>query len=538
MSHETELEDLEEDGFDSTPRDRLFLLASVFILGACGLIYELIAGAAASYLMGDTVTQYSLVIGTFLAAMGVGAQLTRWVRRNLLSAFLKVQLTIAVLGGFSALIMFIAFPVVDTLTPVVLGLAGVVGTLIGMEIPLIIRLLRHGTILRINLADVLSFDYIGALIASAAFPFVVLPLLGLVRAGMACGLVNAMVAALGTLMFRRHLPNFGQLCVWNGVTFAMLIAGLFMADSTTTWLEDRLYQDEIIHAETTPYQRIVITRWREDVRLHLSGHLQFSTADEYRYHEPLVYPAVSSALAAVPDDGEDLRVLVLGGGDGLALQDVFRFPRIGHVDLVDLDQRVVELFRDNPTLAALNGNSLSDPRVESHYADAMAYLRKAEGDPYHVIIMDLPDPGTVSTNKLYAKTFFGLAFRQLHPNGVLVTQASSPFYATKAFWCIYHTMHSAVEDLSAVHAGLDRRLVPYHVHIPSFGDWGFILAVPATPVQPNVDHLPEGQFLTREVFRQAQVFSPDMSEVETKINTLEHPVLMEYYLEGWKKWNE
>lgn len=513
--------------------ERLVLLTSVFILGACGLVYELVAGATASYLMGDSVTQYSLVIGVFLSAMGVGSQLTRWVRGDLLGAFVVIQLTVALIGGFSSFILFAAFPIVESLTPVVLLVSFIIGAFIGMELPLLIRLLREGAALRVNLAHAMSFDYIGALLASIAFPFVLLPQLGLVRAAIASGLLNLLIAALCTLLFRDRLPRFRPLLAANFAVGAALVVGFIVAERTTSLLEDSLYQDEIILAKTTPYQRIVVTRWRGDLRLHLNGHLQFSTADEYRYHESLVLPALSHTRAG--DGG--LRVLVLGGGDGLAIRELFKHGDIAAVDLVDLDEEVVRLFRDVPDLAALNGGCLSDERVTPHYADAMAYLRTYDGAPYDLILMDLPDPGTVGTNKLYTKSFFGMALQALKPGGILATQASSPFYATKAFWCIVHTMESAAAALAETGA-VPRRTVPYHVNIPSFGDWGFILLAPEYARPDPAMTFEECRFYTPEVFRRARVFAPDIAEVETEINTLSHPRLMEYYLKGWRRWNE
>jgi len=521
-----------EDEFRPSDSERIFLLVSVFVLGACGLLYELVTGAAASYLMGDSVTQYSLVIGVFLAAMGVGSQLTRWLKRNLIDAFIRIQLGIAMVGGFSGYILFAAFPILDEVTIVVLGLSGVTGVLIGLELPILIRLMRNDDGLRINLAQVLSFDYVGALAASILFPFILLPQLGLVRAALACGALNAVIALLGTALFKHHLKKFGGLVVLNLAVLAALAIGFVYAERTTTFLEDQLYQDEIIVAETTPYQRIVITRWKEDIRLHLNGHLQFSSADEYRYHESLVMPALSAVNNENPRSDE-LRVLILGGGDGLAARLILRNAPVAKIDLVDLDQRVVELFRDVEAFSKLNDDSLSDPRLVPHYLDAMAYLRNAEAEPYDLIVIDLPDPGTVSTSKLYSKSFFGLALKSLKPQGALVTQASSPFFATEAFWCAVNTLRSANDSL-----GGSRMVTPYHVNVPSFGEWGFILLSPPSSKPPQPFEDTKLRFYTPEIYEQAKTFSPDIAEVPTRINTLSHPVIMEYYLKGWNLWHE
>lgn len=513
---------------------RLLVLVSVFVVGACGLMYELIAGAVASYLLGDSVTQYSLVIGVFLAAMGLGSYLTQWVRTNLLSAFLRIQVAVGLIGGYSGLVTFAAFAYLDDITPVVLAITAAVGVLVGMEIPLVIRLLKSEGALRVNLAQVLAVDYVGALAASVAFPFLVLPLLGLTRAAVAFGMLNLAIASLGTAMFWRDLPRRKQLSAGIVAAWIALAAGLLLAGRATTWLEDRLYQDDVILAETTPYQRIVVTRWRDDVRLHLSGHLQFSSADEYRYHEALVLPALA---AADPPDG-GMRVLVLGGGDGLAVRDILRFADVERIDLVDIDRRVVELFRDNPLLSELNAGSLRDPRVHMHHQDAFVFLRELGDARFDVIVMDLPDPSGVATNKLYTETFFGLALRKLAPRGALVTQASSPFYARQAYWCVVRTIDTANSALTATAAApVDREILAYHAQVPSFGEWGFVLASPQGPLPerwPDADV----KFLTFDVFARSRVFPPDSDRVAVEVNQLDDPVLVRYHNRGWALWNQ
>lgn len=512
---------------------RLVLLLSIVVVGACGLMYELALGAVASYLMGDSVTQYSLVIGGFLAAMGLGAWLTQWIREQLLRAFLVVQLLVGVAGGFSSLVVYFAFAHVDQVTPVVLGCTVVIGTLVGMEIPLVLRLFRTAGSLRVAVAHVLSADYIGALAASVAFPFIVLPLLGLVRAALAFGMLNVLIGSFGTVMFWDELTGRRRLLLWNVVAWALLVSGMVAAGRATDWLEDRLYQDEIIFAETTPYQRIVVTRWRDDYRLHLNGHLQFSSVDEYRYHEALVLPAVSAARAARRHPG-GLHALVLGGGDGLVARRLLDAGGVEQIDLVDIDRRVVELFRDRPQLAQLSDYALRDSRVTPHFEDAMVYLRQPREAKYDLIVMDLPDPSSVATNKLYSRAFFGLALRQLTDRGVLVTQASSPFYAPRAFWCIKQTLEAALARLPSE----SRELLPYHVYVPSFGEWGFVMAAPPGSDATQLDLIEPGRFLTQQVFEQAQVFPPDMQEVPTTINRLDTPSLVRYHTQDWSRWGE
>ncbi|REJ82807.1 MAG: polyamine aminopropyltransferase [Planctomycetota bacterium] len=537
MSEPDPSADATEGGLPHGAPARLLILFSVFVIGACGLMYELIAGAVASYLLGDSVTMYSLVIGVFLAAMGFGSFLTQWIRSDLLGAFLRIQLAVGVVGGFSGLATFAAFAHTDEIMPVVLGLCGVVGALVGMEIPLVIRLMKEGAVLRVNVAQVLSVDYLGALAASTAFPFLVLPLLGLTRAALLIGMFNILIASFGIAMFWRDLPGRRALCGWTLVCGMLLIGGFAAAGRATTWLEDRLYQDEVILAETTPYQRIVITRWQDDIRLFLNGHLQFSAADEYRYHEALVVPGVTAASRATR---APLRVLLLGGGDGLAVRELLRHAEVEQIDLVDNDRRDVELFRDNPLLRELNGGSLTDPRVACHYEDAFVFLRNLRAARYDLIVMDLPDPSGVETSKLYSRTFFGLALRKLTPRGVLVTQASSPFYAREAYWCVVRTIESAVGELPPSKSAESKpfSIIPYHSQVPSFGDWGFVMAAAKRPAAEHWPPPEKTRYLTYSVFERALVFAPDSRKVETEINELDDPVLVRYHNAGWSRWNQ
>ncbi len=519
---------------DGPPRaHRALLLISMFIIGACGLLYELVAGAIASYLLGDSVTQYSLVIGVFLAAMGFGAFLTQWVRSELLAVFLKIQIAVGLVGGFSGLAMFWAFAHSDMIVLVVLGICATVGTLVGMEIPLVVRILKRDVSLRVNVAQVMTFDYLGALGASVAFPFLVLPLLGPARAALVFGMLNVLIASVGTAFFARELPRPRRLWAWNLGAWIALMIGLALCGRTTAWIEDRLYQDEIVFAETTPYQRIVITRWQNDIRLHLNGHLQFSSADEYRYHESLMRPALAAAVA---NTRAPLRVLILGGGDGLAARQAFGAAPIERIDLVDIDRRVVELFRDREMLSALNDGSLSRPELHTHFEDAMVFLQGSPPGAYDVIVMDLPDPSDVGIARLYSSTFYGLALRRLAPGGVLVTQATSPFYAREAYWCVANTIQEAISGLPDPG---EMCTVPYHAYVPSFGDWGFVMATSVPIDAATLDQLgSEPLFMTGEVFDQARAFGPDAAVIQTEVNRLDHPVIARYHRQGWARWNE
>ena len=346
------------------------LLIGTFVIAVSGLVYELIAGTLSSYLLGDSVYQFSLVIGLFMTAMGFGAYLSRYIEERLEQAFVVTQIALGLLGGLAAPLLFFAFVQLDNYEAFLLLISMAIGTLVGLEIPLITRILKRERTLDINISNILTADYIGALAAALLFPLVLVPQLGLISTGFLFGLLNVAVAGLAWWLFRPVLA--GQL-LWLTVAVAgVLIAGLLSSQWLVSLLEARLYQDEIVYTETTPYQRIVVTHQNGHLRLFLNGGLQFDSVDEHRYHEALVHPALSLA-------GRADAVLVLGGGDGMVVREILRYEDVQNITLVDLDPAMTRLFRDHPALSALNGSALEDRRVEVIHQDAFEFLKADDG---------------------------------------------------------------------------------------------------------------------------------------------------------------
>ena len=505
---------------------RVVLLGSVFLVAACGLVYELVAGAVSSYIMGDAVTQFSLVIGVFLCAMGLGSYLAKYIRGNLLKAFLEVEVAIGLVGGLSSIVMFAVSAYLDPIFPVVFySLCAGIGILIGIEIPLLIRILKESVDFTDALSHVLAIDYVGALAGAILFPLVALPWLGLSRSSVVFGIMNLVVAAAGIALVKGR-----RLWISMRVTAAalILILAFIFSGEMVGYLEDLLYQDSIIYTQTTPYQRIVLTRWRDDVRLFLNGHIQFSSVDEARYHEALVLPAM--ALVKQPE-----AVLILGGGDGMAAREVLKYGSVKRIVLVDLDPEMTRLGRERPELTVLNGGSMNDPRVSIVNMDAMKYVEGSRAF-FNVIIVDLPDPNSEAMAKLYSTAFYALCSRRLTMRGVMVTQATSPFFAPEAFWCIAATIKGAVppeNDLARLF------VYPYHVHVPSFGEWGFVLAAKHKPDPKQATVTVPTRFLTTETLRAMFIFGKDlMADEAVKLNRLDQPVLYQYYRRGWARFNE
>lgn len=505
---------------------RIVLLGSVFVIAACGLVYELVAGAVSSYVLGDAVTQFSFVIGVFLSSMGLGSYLAKFIRGDLLKAFIEIEIGIGLVGGLSSLIVFaVSAYAADIFGVFFYGLCILIGVLIGIEIPLLIRILKENVDFSEALSHVLAIDYIGALAGAILFPLVALPYLGLSRASLVFGLLNLAVAAAGlALLSGRRVWIVLRLTIAG----AILCAALLFSVRMVGFFEDLLYQDEIIFSKTTRYQRIVLTRWRDDIRLYLNGNIQFSSIDEARYHEALVIPALEAC--ARPGD-----VLILGGGDGLTAREVLKYKSVRKVVLVDIDPVMTAIGRERPELRKLNRNALDSPRVKIVNMDAMQYVENSTA-AFDAIIVDLPDPSTGALSKLYSRSFYAMCARRLRTGGVLVTQATSPFFAPEAFWCIVKTLDSAV----TASADLDGLVaMPYHVNVPSFGEWGFAMAArhPIDPKRLTVS-VPT-RFLNTQHMQAMFSFGKDTRPPDSiEINRLEYPVLDEYYKRGWKRFHD
>ncbi|MEM6971593.1 MAG: polyamine aminopropyltransferase [Pseudomonadota bacterium] len=499
-----------------------WLLAATFVVAVAGLVYELIAGAVASYLLGDSITQFSLVIGIFMSAMGLGAWASRFVT-DLEQGFVASQVMLGLIGGFSAPAMFLAYGWLDALGPVLFATVIAIGALSGLEIPLITRILQREGALRTTLSSVLTADYAGALAAAILFPAVIVPQLGLMAASLFFGLLNLGVAALSLWLFRAHVRLPLRL-VWVGAMAACL-AGFVWSDRLVSAADAALFEDEVILSEATPYQRIVITRSSGRTRLFLDGAIQFDTLDEHRYHESLVHPAMGLASRRA-------RVLVMGGGDGMAMREVLRWPDVEAAVLVDLDPRMTQLFRDRADLSALNAGSLSDPRVSIVNADAWVFLEDT-AEPFDVIVLDLPDPSNFAVSKLYSREFYARLAARLSRHGVMVTQAGSPLFARQAYWSIERTMATTENPWAP---GETLPTIPYHAYVPSFGNWGFVLthtgARRESPLAPGADLA----FWHPDLWPALTRFPADTGPVEAEVNSILTHALVDYYEDGWSRW--
>ena len=352
------------------------LFLNVFIIATCGLIYELLAGTLSSYVLGDSVTQFSLIIGIYLFAMGVGSYLSKFIEKNIAEKFVDIELAVAVIGGFSAPLLFFAFAKLSYFAVVLYGVVFGIGVLVGLEIPLLMRILKDELDFKDLISRVLAFDYIGALFASLLFPLFFVPKLGLARTSLLFGMINASVGIWGTWLLEPLIKkNINLLRVKGFIIIVLLLIAFIKADYLTSLAEDALFTDNIIYAKSSSYQRIVVTKGKTGYALFLNGNLQFNSFDEYRYHEALVHPA----FAAFGKNAK--RILVLGGGDGLALREILKYPSVESVTLVDLDPMMTQVSKSVPALGELNKHSFDNPKVSVVNADAFVWLDSTEIEP-------------------------------------------------------------------------------------------------------------------------------------------------------------
>ncbi|MFJ6945276.1 polyamine aminopropyltransferase [Streptomyces wuyuanensis] len=508
---------------------RVLLLFSVFLCAACGLVYELALTALGCYLIGNSVMQTSVVISVMVFAMGVGSLAAKPLQRRAVGAFAAVEAVLALVGGLSVLVLYLSFAWLRVYMPAMVVVSFVVGLLIGAEIPLLMTLLQRIRRQEAGsaVADMFAVDYIGALVGGLCFPLLLLPTFGQLKGALVVGAVNAVAGVVVVLwIFRRQTRRAVRTGLLIGVTAVLAVLGsvYVLADDIEVTARQQLYRDPIIHAETTPYQDIVVTRstaftGEPDTRLFLNGDLQFSSVDEYRYHEALVHPAMS---------GRHGSVLILGGGDALALREVLRYDRVRKVTLVDLDPAMTRLARGFEPLSELNGHALADPRVTAVNADAFNWLRDAR-ERFDTVVIDFPDPDTAALAKLYSVEFYHLLKKVVKPDGRVVVQAGSPFFAPKSFWSVATTVGAA-----------GYRTTEYQVDVPSFGNWGYVLAVPGTdgaaPALRLAGDAPRLRFLDDAVLRAATVFPLDRRPQKVRASTLMDPVVLEYTRHEWQNY--
>ena len=574
---------------NAKPRWATFLLAfCMFSTGASGLVNEYVLATISSYILGNSIKQFSLIIAAMMFMMGLAS----WFQKKifdtiLIEKFVFVEVLMAIIGASAPLGIYLAYAYLSEVFNIILiGYIMFIGFLIGFEIPLVIRINEdYSKQLKVNLSYVLAMDYIGSFVGAILWVYVLLKYFPLSEIGFIVSGFNFAVAVFACLYFIRHgLVKYVKtiislLCI----TSVLLAYGYTNNRIWTISAEQKMYDDEIVFNETTLYQHLVLTynRYIDDYRLYINGATQFSSVDEAIYHEQLVHPIMKLV-------GDHSNVLILGGGDGMALREVLKYDDVKSILLVDLDPEMTKLFATNPVLTKLNNNSFKDARVlvqdsgavnpriiktsqeqedgttkevmipetEDVLMETGEYTKKGKAITksvakvnvmnldadkflanipgyFNVIILDFPDPNGVELAKLYSKGFFLKLRKHMAENAMIVMQSTSPYHSKEAFLCIGRTMRAA---------GIQN--IPYHDNVPSFGDWGWWIGWKSgrdlKSVKSQIANITsfdvETRYLTPQVFQSAFAFGKgSLNSKYNQINTMMFPVLMTYYLdEDWK----
>jgi len=512
------------DNKDKLKRLSFILKVCVFTTGCATMVTEYTLATLASYLLGNSILQWTVVISLMLFSMGLGSRYSRKYKTDLLDRFTLTEFGLSFLCTFSAMFCFWISAYTIHFGLVIYGLACMIGFMTGLEIPLITRINESYESLRENISSVMEYDYYGGLLGGALFAFVLLPFLGLTYTPVLIGSLNLLVASLILWTFPDHLTRPSILNIQFAVLLMASILAFAVAKPIILYGEQHKYKDKIVYQEQTRYQKIVVTQWKDDYWLFINGSTQFSTYDEERYHEPLVHP-----LLGLIKERKD--ILLLGGGDGLAAREILKYPDVENLTLVDLDPAMTQLARQNYIFLGINHGSLNDPRVRVVNQDAYQFIKNS-GDLYDAVIVDLPDPKSVSLSLLYSLEFYKMVEKHLKPFGAMVTQSTSPLYSPEAFLCIKKTMEAA---------GFST--LPYQNSVPSMGLWGWILgvrqkAMPAQRLKQDLTALEFADIKTRFLNRDAMIsmahFGKGLFEKEAQIepNTQFDHNILKYYRQG------
>lgn len=551
--------------FRLPPTESLVLYVSMFVMGGCGLAYEYTLSKIASDLLGNSVGQWAIIIGVMLFFMGVGSDLQKYLKEEgLLDKFILAELALGLCGAFGPIVILDAYGrIPGHFVMVQYFFVGAIGLLIGVEIPLLMRINeKYSQHIRFNIGGILKMDYVGSLAGALAWVFILPKFFSTTEMAFVLGLLTLVTAGAALLYFRRHVEHVGRLSLLTVLSLALVVSGFALVDDWSAHAEQRLYRDPIRHASTSKFQHIVLTESKAgDVSLFINGHLQFNGQDEHIYHENLVHPAMLIAQ-------DKANVLILGGGDGMAAREILKHPGVLSVTLCDIDPAIVQLAQENPRMVALNQGSLSDARltvvenralspsgerelwvpdqkalsaraltpsgtVQVINLDALKFLEQVPGQ-YNVVILDFPDPNAPELSKLYSRGFYRLLRSRLAPGGVIAQQATSPYYAKEAYLNIGRTLKSA-----------GFATLPYHDNVPSMGDWGWWLAgdekwhseasLRAQMSHAEADSVPL-KYLTTEKIAASLVFGAGQLATDNQdINTLTSAVVYDYYVAGWEQ---
>jgi spermidine synthase len=534
----------------------ILLSLSILFTGATGLVNEYILSTISSYILGNSIEQFSITIAIMMLFMGIGGYIQQFVDdKFLIEKFIFIEIMLAIIGSFAPIAVYAIFGYMENHFNLFLYFfIATIGFLIGFEIPFVARINQQYTKnLKTNIAFIISADYVGAFIGALIWVFLLLPFLHIFKIGFLVSGLNFFIAFITMIYFKKFILKtiFIVYSIIFVVLSLILVYGYNYSEQYDKLIEQKLYEDKVVFSTTTKYQHIAVTHNStiDDYRLYLNGNLQFSSLDEIRYHEFLVHPAMS--LAKKTDN-----ILVLGGGDGLAVKQIQKYkPK--NITLIDLDSKMTQIATSNKILQKLNNNAFQNQNIifldakitsnrqkdiyiknddnnESYLAtvdiyniDAMNYLNDINNTKFNVVVIDLPDPNSVELSKLYSKEFYLNLKKVINIDTIISIQASSSYFAKEIYLSIGRTIRSA-----------NYNTIPYHHNIPSFGEWGFYMFSLNKGLKADLNLQVDTDYITDALFKASLVFGKnDLVTKKTYINTLMNPRLFyDYQRNSWLKY--
>ncbi len=500
------------------------LKLALFATGLSGIVAEYILGTLATYLLGNSVVQWTMIISVMMFSMGLGSRFTRHIEGNLLAKFIIIEFALSIFVSYTSVLAYTTAALSEYAGFVIYSLSIIIGIFIGMEIPIVIRLNDEFEKLQINVSSVIEKDYYGSLLGGVFFAFIGLPYLGLTYTPFVLGMVNLIIAIMLMFFLKDGLGRHRKILNISAIgVISLIIIGAIFAKPIILFGEQHKYKDLIVYQEQSQYQKIVITKWKNNHWLYLNGNHQLSSLDEVMYHEPIVHPIMK--LAKHPQS-----ILVMGGGDGCAVREILKYNSVKNITLVDLDPAMTNLGMNNEILRKMNKSSFHNSKVKIINQDGYQYL-DTTNEYYDVIIVDLPDPRTVELGRLYSYEFYQLCNKHLRKNGLMITQAGSPYFATNAFRCIDKSMDEAGFATLAMHN-----------HIITLGEWGWILGAKNISKEKLLQEAKsisfvdiETEWINNESMQLMTSFGKNIypNTIDSvKINKIHDPVLYKYYLDG------
>ena len=505
----------------SKKRKSFVLKFALFATGISGIVAEYILSTLAAYFIGNAILQFTLIVSIMLFSMGLGSRISKSFDKKIIEYFIITELVLSILVSFSALIAYVFFSFTEISWLIIYILSILVGILIGLEIPFATRINNEFESLRFNISSILEKDYYGSLIGGLFFAFVGLPHLGLTYTPFVLGILNFVVSLWLFISLKEHISTKWK----RGLNIAyilvglVILLGLFYAKPIMLFGEQAKYKDKIVYQEQTKYQKIIVTKWGTNHSLFINGNQQLSTFDEFLYHEPMVHPVMQL-------NANKKNILILGGGDGCIVRELLKYKEVSAITLIDLDPKMIQLAQENPIFTALNNNAMNSEKLTVKYADAFNFLEKSN-TIYDIIFVDLPDPNNVDLNKLYSKEFYYLCHNSLAKDGLLITQAGSPYYATKAFYCIDKTMRNAGFNTLAIHN-----------QVLTLGEWGWIIGSKMPHLKERFSQVDFNEdlhlkWLSKEALPLLTSFGkPLVDTTGVEVNTIISPKLYQYYHKG------